>query len=63
MRGEWVKVRIAYNLPYAHRGYVFEDAALKQYFESLWWYMPDPNYKQEDNSFTKADKEYKKSGK
>lgn len=54
---------IAKNLPYAHRGYVFEDATLKQYFESLWWYMPDPAYKQEDNSFTKADKEYKKSGK
>ena len=49
--------RIARNLPYAHRGHVFKDATLKKYFESLWWYMPDPSYVDEQDSFTEADRE------
>ena len=42
--------RINRNLPYAHRGYVFKDAKLKEMFESQWWYMPEPQWvpKQED---------------
>lgn len=58
-----LKARVTKNLPYAHRGHVFKDATLKKYFESLWWYMPDPNYKDDTTGFTKVDWEYVKGGK
>lgn len=32
------------NLPFARRGYVFKNVALKQYYENMPWYMPNPNY-------------------
>ncbi|MBP5508736.1 MAG: YARHG domain-containing protein [Prevotella sp.] len=44
--------RVRRNLPYAHRGYVFKDATLRKFFESQWWYMPDPTWKATDNSFS-----------
>ncbi len=50
--------RIARNLPYASRGHVFKDAKMKEYFESLWWYMPDPSYKDNTLDFTETDKYY-----
>ena len=52
------EVKVARNLPYAHRGYVFKDPELKQYFEQFWWYMPDPNYKPYTDDFTEKDWEY-----
>lgn len=39
----WVK-QILRNLPFAARGYVFKNARLKEFFEGLWWYMPDSKY-------------------
>ena len=47
--------RVMRNLPYAHRGHVFKDKKLKAYFESLWWYMPDPDYKDDTSDFTEVD--------
>ena len=44
--------RILRNLPYAHRGQVFRDRQLRHYFESLWWYMPDPEWKGSAEDFT-----------
>ena len=57
-------VKIANNLPYAHRGYVFEEPELKKYFEQFWWYMPDKKYKKNTDGFTEKDWEYinKKKG-
>ncbi len=52
------KVRVAHNLPYAHRGYVFTKPELKTYFEQFWWYMPDPNYKANTDDFTEKDNEF-----
>lgn len=51
-------LRVIHNLPYANRGRVFKDAALQKFFESCWWYMPDPNYKDDTSDFTKSDWEY-----
>lgn len=48
-------MRVMHNLPYAHRGRVFKDRKLQEYFESLWWYMPDPNYKDDTSDFTEVD--------
>lgn len=52
--------RICRNLPFASRGHVFKDAKLKKFFESQFWYMPDPNYKDDTSDFTKADKQVMK---
>ncbi len=50
--------RIAHNLPYADRGHVFKDKEMKRFFESLWWYIPDPSYKDDTSDFTPNDWEY-----
>lgn len=50
--------RVLRNLPYAHRGHVFRDARLRRFFESQWWYMPDPNYKDDTSDFTPVDHYY-----
>lgn len=50
--------RVARNLPYAHRGHVFRDASLRQFFEGQWWYMPDPDYKDSDADFTDTDRQF-----
>ncbi len=55
--------RVLRNLPYAHRGHVFKDARLKKFFESLWWYMPNPAYKDSTDDFTPVDFEYINAGK
>ena len=54
------KIRVAHNLPYAHRGYVFSKPELKTYFEQFWWYMPDPDYKANTDDFTEKDWEFVK---
>lgn len=47
--------RILRNLPYANRGYVFKDKGLQAYFNKIWWYMPDPSWKQDTSDFTKRE--------
>lgn len=47
--------RVVRNLPYANRGHVFRNKRLRQYFEGLWWYMPDPDYKDDTSDFTSVD--------
>jgi hypothetical protein len=32
------------NLPFARRGYVFKNQELKNFYEKLDWYIPNPNY-------------------
>lgn len=32
------------NLPFARRGYIFKNRELKEYFEGMSWYIPNPNY-------------------
>lgn len=36
--------KILRNLPFARRGYVFKDKELQKYYESMDWYIPNPNY-------------------
>ena len=47
--------RICRNLPYANRGYVFSDRNLQRYFESRWWYMPDPEWQISTEDFKRTD--------
>ena len=51
-------IRLIRNLPYASRGRVFRDKTLQRYFESLWWYMPNPNYTDDTSDFTPVDWNY-----
>lgn len=55
--------RILRNLPYANRGYVFKDKGLQKYFNEIWWYMPDPSWKQDTSDFTKKEWELVNEGK
>ena len=55
--------RIQRNLPYAHRGYVFKDAKLRKFFESQWWYMPDPTWEPSASTFSPCEQEMIKSAK
>jgi len=32
------------NLPFARRGYIFQNPELKSYFENIDWYIPNPQY-------------------
>ncbi len=50
--------RVIHNLPYASRGRVFKDPKLQAFFESCWWYMPNPNYKDDTSDFTPVDWNY-----
>ena len=47
--------RICRNLPYANRGYMFKDTNLQRYFNSKWWYMPDPEWKMSTDDFKRTD--------
>lgn len=53
-----LQIRAIRNIPYAARGHVFKDPELKEFFESCFWYMPDPNYKDDTSDFTASDWEY-----
>lgn len=54
------EARVLRNMPYASRGYVFQDKRLQNYFNGLFWYMPDPAYKPSQQDFTEREKVYAK---
>lgn len=52
------ELKILKNLPYARRGFVFKNADLKNYYEKLDWYIPNPQYIPELNTLNKLEKEW-----
>ena len=48
--------KILKNLPFARRGYVFTNPELKAYYEKMYWYIPNPNYKPELEFLTEPEK-------
>ena len=50
--------RIMKNIPFAYRGYVFEDKGLQRYFNSTKWYVPNPDYKADMTTMSKNEKEW-----
>lgn len=48
--------RVLRNAPYANRGYVFKNKELQDYFNSVWWYMPNPDWIASDEDFTAQEK-------
>lgn len=53
-----IDTRILRNLPYAHRGYVFKDKDLQDYFSQFFWYMPDSTWKASTADFTYKELEF-----
>lgn len=50
--------RIMKNIPFAYRGYVFEDQGLQRYFNSTKWYIPNPEYQADMTTMSKDEKEW-----
>ncbi len=50
--------KVLKNLPFARRGYIFQSTDLKNYFENLDWYMPDPSYLPVVENLTSEEKEW-----
>lgn len=50
--------RILKNLPFAYRGYIFKDKALRTFFESTEWYLPNPEYKGEMDGFSAEERKW-----
>lgn len=50
--------KILRNLPFAKRGYIFQDKEVQAYYQSLEWYMANANYKAELEMLTDKEKEW-----
>ena len=50
--------RILKNLPFAYRGYIFKDKALRDYFESTDWYLPNPEYDGKMDAFSAEERKW-----
>ena len=50
--------RILKNMPFAYRGYVFEDKGLQRYFNSTKWYIPNPDYKSDMSTMSQHEKKW-----
>lgn len=58
-KDEW-SLKVMKNLPYARRGYVFNNKELQTWFEKMPWYLPDPNYTPDLTALTVAEKKWLK---
>ena len=54
------KKRILANLPFARRGYVFQDKTLKEYYERMPWYIPNPAYSPDRGGLLPLEKQWLK---
>lgn len=50
--------RILKNIPFAYRGYVFENKGLQQFFNSTKWYVPNLDYKSDMTTMSNNEKEW-----
>lgn len=50
--------RVLKNLPFARRGYIFQNAELKSFFEKQEWYIPNPNYEPNTDMLTEIEKKW-----
>ncbi len=46
------------NLPFARRGYIFQNQDLNAYFSKMEWYIPNPNYIQNLETLTEEEREW-----
>lgn len=50
--------KVLKNLPFARRGYVFQNQELNQYFKGLDWYIPNPNYVPDVEMLTEKERKW-----
>jgi len=50
--------KILKNLPFARRGYIFQNAELKTFFEKQDWYIPNPNYEPNVDMLSEIEKQW-----
>lgn len=50
--------KILKNLPFARRGYVFQNEELKKFYEKQEWYIPNPNYQPDADLLTEIEKRW-----
>ncbi len=50
--------RILKNLPFARRGYIFQNPDLKNFYEKQEWYIPNPNYEPIVDVLTEIEKQW-----
>lgn len=55
-----IQKKILRNLPFARRGYIFKTTELKNYYEQLDWYIPNPDYIPEIETLTPEEQKWLK---
>ena len=50
--------RILRNLPFARRGYIFQNPDLKKFYEKQEWYIPNPNYEPDVSTLTEIEEQW-----
>lgn len=50
--------KVVRNLPFATRGYIFQDKKVQAFYENIEWYKPNKEYKSNINDLSEAEKEW-----
>ena len=50
--------KVLKNLPFARRGYVFQNQNLNQFYKKMDWYLPNPNYQPDTEIITDGEKKW-----
>jgi hypothetical protein len=50
--------KILKNLPFARRGYIFQNPDIQKYYEKQEWYIPNPNYQPNIDLLTEPEKKW-----
>jgi hypothetical protein len=50
--------KILRNLPFARRGYIFQNQDLNAFYRDLEWYIPNPNYEPNIEILTESEKKW-----
>lgn len=50
--------KVLRNLPFARRGYIFQDKNVQQFYQKLDWYMPNQSYKPDVEKLTERERKW-----
>jgi len=50
--------KVLKNLPFARRGYIFQNQDLSEFYRKLEWYIPNPNYEPNVEILTESEKKW-----
>lgn len=52
------EIKVLKNLPFARRGYIFQNAELNTFYKKMDWYIPNPNYEPNLDILTESEKKW-----